>query len=336
MLDQPTEPEATEEPQEELVPVEPDKVEVVQHRGYPEWGRGVMIWEKATKRGYVFEDGQIRLFKKGFYHFLEAQDIPLEEAKVIVGELQRIATRRGMQIAQTEQRKDASKSRSESSVSLADQIWFFHREYPDGFADSGWVSDVRRRDNPLKRHREPVCEAVQAKLSAEEVASLDAEEVLDRWCEIMETSDLLTRKQLDTLSSLKEEGQRTVGEALAELLHGEESLSIRLERWINALHRGLGAPTWSLATLPLATAHPEEHAYVRRSVVVRLTRLRGYSLPKRPSAPAYRRTQEILQRLASELAEQGEEARDLLDIYDFVRVTLRPKAQEAMAERRSR
>ncbi len=326
-----TETETKETPQE-IAPVQADSVVVIQHLSYPEWGRGVMIWEKPTKRGYVFEDGQIRLFKKGFYHFLEAQQLETSEAEQIVRGLERTASRRGMQLSQTEEKKRAAKARksSASQIGLADQIRFFHHEYPEGFEDASWVSTVRRRERPVKRHREPVCEKATAKLSAEALAELEPEAVLEQWLEIMETSDLLTRKQLDSLSAMGEQGQRTVGHALRELLYGEDSPNIRLERWINALHRSLGTPTWSLTTVPLAITQPEEHAYVRRSVVVRLTRLRGYALPKRPSAPAYQRTLEVLKELSTELTDQDEKPRDYFDVYDFVRVTLRPKAQAFM------
>src|SRR5688572_12808538 len=42
-----------------------------QHASRPEWGGALIAWERDGKRGYQFEDGQLRIFTTGHYYLLE-------------------------------------------------------------------------------------------------------------------------------------------------------------------------------------------------------------------------------------------------------------------------
>ena len=48
------------------------------HRMRPKWGLAILAWDTGDKRGFQFEDGQVRIIKDGFYDLMievEPQDL---------------------------------------------------------------------------------------------------------------------------------------------------------------------------------------------------------------------------------------------------------------------
>jgi hypothetical protein len=52
----------------------------------------------------------------------------------------------------------------------------------------------------------------------------------------------------------------------------------------------------------------------------------GLTLPSLPSAPIYQRLCDLGVELRKQLSGEGYQPRDLLDVYDFMTITLSPKA----------
>ena len=63
------------------------QVHVYVHRKRPQWGYAIVAWEKGDKRGYQFEDGQLRVFKDAFYGLFDRVDPSGAGAVELVEEL---------------------------------------------------------------------------------------------------------------------------------------------------------------------------------------------------------------------------------------------------------
>ena len=123
-----------------------------------------------------------------------------------------------------------------------------------------------------------------------------------------------------------------LGAGLRHLLDTDIAFPIRFERWLDSL--GLASSTqavWSVATLPCSLLWTDDHAFVRRTMTRREAQLREIVIPTVPSAPAYAQVHAMLASLRDELVAAECPPADLLDVHDFVRVTLSPAAQKQIA-----
>ena len=302
------------------------------HCKYPEWGRAVIVREQSSKRSYMFEDGQVRLFKKGYYHLLEEVQLDeadaLDLATVLGGALER---RSGP--AEAPSAADKPRASRIGRIRLEERIAFLDSEYSGGLSGEAWDREIRGRGTTTrrKRHRDPVLADAHRLLVERPPDPDDPQGLLDALVNVLEPSDLLGARRREKLAALGPSESAELGQALHGLLFGEVPHPIRLERWIDALSRPPHKlSNWALATIPSALVEPKEHLFVRRTVFGRQATLSGLHLPNKPSAPAYHKALEVARDLARRLAAEGEETRDLLDVYDFVRITLRPKAKETI------
>lgn len=303
---------------------------ILRHTKRTNWGRAVQVWESRSKRGYQFEDGALRVFKVGYYHLLETvDDLSDEEATRLAERLHRQADRADAPTGATATPLPDRKERE--SLSVAERLGWFNERYEDGFKGDTWNKEVRGAGmKRKKRSRTPLIEDAQARLDA----SLPPAELMRAFADVVDQSDLLGPQSRAYLTGMDDATAEQLGEALAQLIDGDVNFRIRFERWLDRLQ--VVAPTlavWAVATAPLSLIKPTEHVFIRRTVSRREAALNGLVVPNAPSAPAYEQLLQISQDLFKALVEEGAEPTDLIDIYDFTRVSLSPAATKAIKGR---
>lgn len=298
---------------------------IYRHDDRPEWGDAILAWEREDKRGYQFEDGTLRVFKQGWYGKLQEVDRPLAKAEAMTA----LAGRnRGIAVL-------PAASRSFDGTTFDDQLRLFEHLYGDGFAGTKWAADKRgvgvRR---LKRHRDP---AVAHAREVLDVAALDArvagaqfDLAWDEVLGVLDGTDLVTKRHVAALTDLGSDARRRLVLATRRLLWGDERYEIRFEGFVGALAASLGKPpSWPLATALSALVHPDEHVCVRPSTARAQAAWMAPRLrfSNTPTAAAYVRLVALARAVRSKLADAGAAPRDLLDVVDFMWVTLRPRAR---------
>ncbi len=308
-----------------------------QHVAKSEWGLAVIAWEREGKRGYQFEDGQLRIFAAGHYHLLHEIEIEADRMRTLLAFLGRMLPQPA---------SDAAPATAPATVvlpSLDEQIEFFLRAYPSGFAGDRWLNEHRRGagGRARKRHRDPAIAFAREKLTPAHLASClerrRPDEAIETLSTVLGKTDLVAFARVQRLVSLAPERARGVVVALCDLLQARDSAEVRLMQWIQALTRGTGqAPTWNLATAPLALVDPAHHVCVHRAnflgqAAISAPRLR---LPVTPSGYAYGAVLSMAEQIRLRLGELGAPPADRFDVHDFIAVTVRTEAREEMAARR--
>jgi hypothetical protein len=300
---------------------------LVRHTKRPEWGLAILAWERKSTRAYQFEDGKLRKIRKGYYKLLEpAGDDLGDRADRIRKNLRRIVNAGA----------DADVKVVEAVCPFSAQVALFKQLYPGGFEDPDWIEDHRRSDgNPLKRHRSPIVAEAREALSearCEEAISSDGhEELADITADLLARTDLVPVSRAKALRGLGSEEKRKFVESLSQLLHGEGSYEQRFKAYLDTLAELFEErPSWRLATVLPGIFDPQTHVVVRRSAFLRqagsIAPTAEYS--RRATARSYRNYQRVATETRKRLASAGHEARDLLDIHDFIWTTLRKAALE--------
>lgn len=299
-----------------------------------EWGLALLAWERDGKRAFRFEDGEVRVFKEGYYGLLEEVDRPADRTTEIVAKIDRehgVSGRR------------RNKEKEPEPVTFEEQLEVFLSEFPGGFASSAWVEQHRGggAGRRLKRHRDAAIDDARRQLSADALRELiDAgqyDAVRQRALDVLGAVDLVTRAQLKPLEA--ENGSERTARAIFDLLHGQADIEERLDKFCHAVAQSSRKlPSWPLTTALLALVEPTEHLCIRPSVFSEQAKSMAPSLqlPKQPRGSIYTRFVEVAKTIVEKLREAGQEPRDLLDVYDFVWVTLRPAAAETLDQVRQR
>jgi hypothetical protein len=129
--------------------------------------------------------------------------------------------------------------------------------------------------------------------------------------------------------------RRTLAVAVADLLHGPASFGARLDHFVTAFERAFGrAPGWQLATALPALVHPKEHICVRPTTFREQAKWMSprLAIPKAPSGASYLRCLSMAKLVSNKLAADAESPRDLMDVYDFMRLTTRPAAKQLLGK----
>lgn len=148
-------------------------------------------------------------------------------------------------------------------------------------------------------------------------------------------TDLVPAAEINVLRDADPGSQRALALMFVELLYGEGELGARLGHFVTAFEKTLGKPAgWQLATTLPALLDPTGAVVVRPTIFRALAKWMapGTSLPKSPTAVGYRRCLAMAQHLQTRLGKQGEKPRDLLDVYDFIRVTVRQSPKQAASK----
>lgn len=313
-----------------------------QHAKRREWGFAIVAWERDGKRGYQFEDGELRVFKDGYYHLLEEMLDVADGADIAA----RLDAKRASAGKKDDKKKRGSRG-GRSSVNIEDlptlgeQMLVFRTLFPGGFDDPAWIKEQRGGDGrALKRHRDAAIKRGQDGLNKDSLEALvnagQTHSVIERACEVLDKTDLVTKAQVDPLRNTGRDSR--LAQALLDFLHGEADLDTRFAMLCRALATATRKPpSWQLATAMGALVHPANHVCVRPSVFAAQARTMAPRLrpSKSPTSAAYTGYVEMAQKMETQLAAEGLEPRDLLDIHDFIWVTLRPAASAILDQIRA-
>jgi hypothetical protein len=299
------------------------------HRIKAEWGVGVLAAEKDGKRRYLFENGEERSLARGFYELMLRVESPTPEQQLTYARLQ------GVLAARAGNEDGPGKG---TGWSLSTQLARFRQVYSDGLSDSEWTTAVRGSEGKRSfGQRQATLQAAQGPLSA---ATLDAaiaagkfSEVWSSLTSLLASVDLVPGPQLKR-KSVPGEPEKNLAIRLRELLHGEGSYDQRFDRWVSALTAALGqAPGWELATAPSALFHPRDQLCVEPTAFKKqLKACRGRAAGNQPpTSSGYAAFLSVARLVANQLAAHGEVPRDLVDVRDFVVVSLKPAPKAAAA-----
>jgi hypothetical protein len=312
---------------------------VFEHAKRREWGLGILAWEDRAKRGYLFENGQLRIVAEEFYPLMREVDRPEDEVMALYDalrpELEAVARDAGFPVR--------TLKRAKRGLSFDAQLAVFRSEYPGGFEDPAWLEGQRGvgAKKRLPKHRDPALSAAARDLSASAIrtaiASGKAGAVIEAVQNTLRRTDLVPSAELAILDPASARAT-TFAEALLAVLHGDGGFVTRFDAFLYESEASFGArPGWQLATALPALIHPADHFCVRagsfreqaKSMAPRL------ALERVPNGSAYMRCLGVAKLVATKLTESAEKPRDLMDVYDFIRVTTRPAAKQAAENLRS-
>jgi len=304
-----------------------------QHSKRKQWGFAVLAWDRDGKRGYQFEDGELRVFTKEYYGMLLEAECPPDQAGRLLAKLGR----------QSGAGKGGDGKAKERQLTFAEQLQVFLAEYPEGFAGKGWKDEHRGEGVPrrLKRHRDfAVAEAAEL-LSIEAldglIAAGDHHEVARRLGEIVNGSDLVTRAQAEPIS--RAAASPDLSKGVRDFLYGGGEIEARFDELCRVLlEAGRKQLSWPLVTAVPAVVRPAVHVAVRPTVLAKQAqwahpRLRWAA---KPDGKAYARILAMANTVRDALTGAGYPPKDLLDVYDFMLVTLRPAATKILVDVRRR
>ena len=314
---------------------------VFQHEKRREWGFGIIAWEQTHKRGYVFEDGQLRVISEDFYSLMREVDKPPHEVQQFFE-----ALRPRLNVAKSEERVRLTTSpKTTTAISFDDQFSIFRAEYPDGFLDQAWTDQQRGKGATklLARYREPAISKAAARLGAPELQARLAQQqfrsITDDVLAVLRQTDLVPAAELADLKTDDESRRRALATAVFELLHGQASFGTRFDRFLATFERSFGQlPGWQLSTALPALTHPSEHICVRPTSFREQARAMAprLSLTKEPSSATYAQCLAMAVLVSNKLTERAQPPRDLMDVYDFMRLTTRPAGKRLLATLKSK
>ncbi|HKE20644.1 MAG TPA: hypothetical protein VKB80_37475 [Kofleriaceae bacterium] len=313
--------------------IPPRPVAIYSHTKGQQWGLAILAWERGARRAYQFEDGALRIFTEEYYALLEEVDAPADKAARVIADLRR-------------KLGDASHHDSSAhpvpaapEVSFEDQLRVFRTRFPGGFGDAGWIA--RHRVRPGRRSKGHADAAI-----AEARAALAAD-VLDRALDddragsihaasvaVLDQTSLVSGMQLQPLRALLPVRFGYFGQTLRDLLYGEGAYELRFERFVSALTPQRGPrPSWQLTTALPALVAPEEQVCVRPNTFREQAKWMAprLVLGTTPSGAMYVRLAEMARAVQTALEGEGLSPRDLMDVHDFMVMSLAPSARDVLA-----
>lgn len=306
------------------------------HRKRPDWGIGLWVAEERTRRRMRFEDGELRVFKQGFYHYFQPvnpERVEVDEVfEALAGEQER---------ALTEQARASARTEKPPVMSFQEQAKVFRRLFGGGF-DAPAFLDAHRRPaegQGKKAHVDPCIRLAQDRLAQERLAARigagDFAQVHADACEVLRATSLVApRRDVAPLETIDPARHEAFARTLFALLHGEARYRERFRGWCRLLRRDLGLEArWRMVTALPALVHPTKHVCVRRRITELQARTvqAGAVLSPRPSAVGYREARQVARRTQKALIEAGLAPRDFFDVSLFSWETLRPKGQALAA-----
>lgn len=305
---------------------------VFHHAAKPEWGGAVIAWERDGKRGYQFEDGRLRVFTVLHYHLLERIDVSLDRVRML---------RALLKLPEHVETSGAVATTGDRPT-LDEQIAYFVDAFPDSFGGQRWRDQHRAgAERARKRHRDAAIALARKELTQSSIASAlerDREtEGVRTFAAVLGETDLVPGAHLHRLVALPPNRARVVLVGLFDLLFAGTGIEVRMRQWLQALTRGVDrAPTWSLATAPLALVAPDDHVCVHRASFAAQASAMGLRtrIAATPKGPEYIQLLGMARRVRERLTEMSSPPADLLDVYDFIVLTLHGRACGEILARR--
>jgi hypothetical protein len=293
------------------------------HATRKDWGIGVLVWDDGGKRGYLFENGEERTMASGFHELMRKVEHPSPDQQAVSRRLQRMLAAR-----------PGESSPSGTAPTFAQQLVRFHEVYPGGLLDPKWVRQIRGEgaEQPNPQHRAVLLQDAQEQLSVNVLDSFLANQHFEQlWESVMRVldraTDLVPAAQLKKLKLARPGQSRELAVAVRELLHGTDPQAQRFDRYVAALTARAGEPArWEVATALSAIVNPKDDVCVHPKIFGLQLKAIGLQsvVGARPGGATYARLLAVARDVAKKLDEQGEQPRDLLDIHDFMRITLKP------------
>lgn len=320
--------------------------QLVTHTRRPQWGIGMLVGEEAHRRRYQFEDGQLRVFREGFYQLLAPVDQDDSAAEELLSEL-------GVQHEAALARKEISQRRREgdlTAIRMVDQIRVFTDLYPQGFEDPAFIEASRLPDEgkrACKRHVDAALDNARTRLDVHRlhkaVTAGQHEAVIADVIQALSRTDLVTvGRDLKPIKALEPKWSEEVSVAMFNLVlaasksaeaETDDEYNEAFDHWIALLQDAFEgkAPSWQLATAPAALVAPEHHVLVQPTVFRLQARWVAPSLrwSDVPYARNYQRVRAMADRLRERLAEEPlPGVRDHFDTGRFIWETLRLKGRK--------
>jgi hypothetical protein len=297
-----------------------------------QWGLAILAWERGSNRAYQFEDGALRIINESYYALIEEVDAPADRAARTIADLRR-------KLGDGAHHDGTAHTAAPTpELSLEDQMRLFTRRYPKGFADPAWIGRYRGRPQGrrAKGHAEPAFAEARAALAADVLDQAMADSraaaaIVGTAIEVLANTSLLSAAQLRPLRGISPARHGHFAQTLRALLHGEEPYELRFERFVAVLtqHRQPG-PSWQLATALPALVWPEQHVCVRVTTFREQTKWMAprLVLTSTPSGALYMRLADMARALKLALEEADLAPRDLMDVHDFMVMSLAPSARD--------
>ena len=233
----------------------------------------------------------------------------------------------------------SSKPDPKRTISLHDQLALLHQDYEGGFSGSAWRLQMRGQGAPrrLKRHRDPTIADARAVLSVSILDDALGRQSYATWwrqfVDMLQGTDLVSAREVKDLRVKALTAHRAMTVAVRDLLASAESSAAQLTPFTRELERFLGStPSWSLATLFLALAAPDQHICVRPASLRRLAHWTSHTALRssHPNGADYARILDVVRDLRTQLEQLGTSVADFMDVYDLLRVTTVPAAEKRM------
>jgi hypothetical protein len=287
------------------------------HKKRADWGVGVLSGQEDGKRRYLFEDGEERIMGAGGIQLMFKVEHPDRDQQATCARLMAL-------LAKRDGRSEPAETAAAGAAALLKQLERLHKKYPGGFFSKEWRSDEKNMH--ARQTRTTTAPKLQAELSLKNFEKLERAQRYEVICN--HVINLLGESGLTT-GPLKPvtnaDQQRVLAEKTRELLHGRDTYDTRFDRFVGAYESVFHeAPSWQTATALPALMSPIDHVYVEpTSFRKQLKALSRYSaFAARPNGAAYARCLSMAQALANMLAARSEVPRDLLDVHDFVRISV--------------
>jgi hypothetical protein len=298
-------------------PQDIDSDALYRHKKRAEWGVAVFLWERDGKRAFRFTDGETRVFKQGFYELMIPAPTPTDGS----AEELRAKVRQG------------SGKKAAIVPTVGDQLVLLLKDYPKGFTGPTWASTHRGGGRRLKRHRDPSVAQARERFGAPELRESheagNYEPALAALIEVLAGTDLVPSAHVKKLQEAN--ATQLLSATLIRFADDPERATIR-ELQAALVDAQGPATSWQVLTAPLALLAPHKHMCVHPSVFA----VQGgivmprFTAPKRADEAGYQRYLEVARMVEDELVALGHAPTDLLDLHDFVWMTLRPAAREEL------
>ncbi len=300
--------------------VQPSGNTLFSHAKRKQWGLAILAWEGNGKRRYQFQDGQLRTISDGYYSLMEEVERPADSAARIISSLKAMVRGAGAG------GKSTIPAAPERIFSVDSQVAAWKAEWAKAFRDPKYLAKVRGDGKSGKRKRErnyTLALATEA-FSPGALAAKDWKSARAALMTVLGATDLVPAKEVASLGRRRPNAE--AGEALAralfQILHGRESFTDALGRWLDAVAAVNGEGTsWQLATAPLALVHPDEHIVVRPVSFRKQARAMGLTFPATPSVEGYVKMQAMANAINRHLVDAGLAPADLFDVYEFIVAT---------------
>jgi hypothetical protein len=300
------------------------------HTLRPEWGVGLITSDEPERMRLQFEDGENRTFARGYFKLLEPAD-----AEETDSDLERVLEKLMRAVGVSEARaKIMTRGASSESrpMQLDDQITKFKAEYENGFEDAKWKSDVRGEGakRRMKRFRDPALADAARIFAKDRMKRLRDEghsgQLWEGLLSLLKKTDLVTLKtDVKPLENMAPADQAIAVRRLYDLLYGDGSLTSRFNHWVAALSFGDFKPSWALATAIPALVRPDQFLAVKPTTVRRQAKWMAPNLKvgRDPIGRTYRELITMAFAVKTSLELEEQHPRDLVDVADFMSVTLK-------------